>query len=176
MADDERLEAVVEGGAAMDRLWSPWRIGYIKGPHDDTGCIFCDKFGAPPEDDAGSLVLARGDHAFALLNAFPYNPGHIMVAPVRHTGDLESLSADELAGADRLIQASVRVLREVEAPHGFNIGMNLSRSAGAGIPDHLHWHVVPRWNGDTNFMSIVGQTRVLPELLADTYAHLRPHF
>lgn len=175
MGDDERT-ATHLGDHPMDRLWSPWRIGYIKGPHDDSECIFCDKHGAPAEDDAGSLVLAREERAFALLNAFPYNPGHIMVAPVRHTGDFEALSTEEMAAVDGLIQASIRALREVEAPHGFNIGMNLSRSAGAGIPDHLHWHVVPRWNGDTNFISIVGETRVLPELLADTYAHLRPRF
>jgi ATP adenylyltransferase len=176
MPDDARGERRPDAAGSMDRLWSPWRIEYIKGPHDDVGCIFCAKHGAPAADDASNLILARGEHAFALLNAYPYNPGHIMVAPVRHTGDFEALSADELADADRLTQASVRVLREAEAPHGFNIGMNLSRSAGAGIPDHLHWHIVPRWNGDTNFISIVGETRVLPELLAETFGRLKPLF
>ena len=165
------------GGAGPTQyLWSPWRIEYIKGPHDDDGCVFCDKAGAEPSQDAANLILARGPLAFALLNAYPYNPGHIMVAPVRHTGDFESLTADELADANRLIQASLRVLREAEAPHGFNIGLNLARAAGAGIPDHLHWHVVPRWGGDTNFISVVGETRVLPELLAETYARLAPLF
>jgi ATP adenylyltransferase len=155
-------------------LWSPWRIEYIKGPHDDSVCIFCDK--PAGDDDEANLILARNEHAFVLLNAYPYNPGHLMVAPLRHTGDLESLSADEARDADLLLKESVRVLREGEAPHGFNLGMNRSRTAGAGIPDHLHWHVVPRWNGDTNFMSIVGETRVLPELLAETYARLKPLF
>jgi len=164
------------GGGRTGYLWSPWRIDYIKGPHDDAACIFCDKLAAPRSEDPSNLILARGELAFAMLNAYPYNPGHIMVAPTRHTGDLESLAREELADADRLMQESLRVLREAEAPHGFNIGMNLSRSAGAGIPDHLHWHVVPRWNGDTNFISIVGETRVLPELLAETYARLQPLF
>jgi ATP adenylyltransferase len=157
-----------------DHLWSPWRIEYIRGLHDDGICIFCQKLAVA--EDPESLVLARNEQAFALLNAYPYNPGHIMVAPVRHTGDFESLAAPELADADRLLQETVRVLREGESPDGFNVGMNLSRSAGAGIPDHLHWHVVPRWNGDTNFISIVGETRVLPELLAESYARLKPLF
>ena len=157
-----------------DYLWSPWRIEYIRGPHDESTCIFCEKPAAG--DDETNLILARNDQAFALLNAYPYNPGHIMVAPLRHTGDFESLGASELADIDCLIQASVRALREAQAPHGYNVGMNLGRSAGAGIPDHVHWHVVPRWTGDTNFMSVVGDTRVLPELLSETYAHLRPLF
>jgi ATP adenylyltransferase len=168
----EPADVVATG--TLRHLWSPWRIEYIKGPHDDAGCIFCEK--PAGGDDAANLVLARRDGAFALLNAYPYNPGHIMVAPRRHTGDFESLQPAELADVDALIQESLRVLREAEAPHGFNIGMNLSRSAGAGIPDHLHWHIVPRWTGDTNFISIVGETRVLPELLAETYAALRPGF
>ena len=158
-----------------DHLWSPWRIEYIKGPHDDdAGCIFCEK--PAGDDDEANLILAKRGAAFALLNAYPYNPGHIMVAPRRHTGDFESLDAAELADVSALIQDSIRVLREAEEPHGFNVGMNLSRSAGAGIPDHLHWHIVPRWTGDTNFISIVGETRVLPELLAETYARLKPLF
>ena len=164
------------GAGGTQYLWSPWRIEYIKGPHDDAGCIFCEKVAAPISADAENLILHRGARAFALLNAFPYNPGHIMVAPVRHTGDFESLTPEEAGESTRLLQESLRVLREADAPHGFNVGMNLARSAGAGIPDHLHWHVVPRWNGDTNFISIVGETRVLPELLAETYARLRPLF
>jgi ATP adenylyltransferase len=167
-------EETAGGAGPTQHLWSPWRIEYIRGTHDPDTCIFCE--GIAGDDDAANLVLARAERAFALLNAYPYNPGHIMVAPVRHTGDLESLEAGELADIDRLMKESVRALREGEAPDGFNIGMNLSRSAGAGIPDHLHWHVVPRWSGDTNFISIVGETRVLPELLAETYARLRPLF
>ncbi len=158
----------------MQYLWSPWRMEYIEGVHDASACIFCERLEA--DDDPSNLILARAERAFALLNAYPYNPGHIMVAPARHTGDFESLGSDEMGDIDRLLRECVRVLREGEAPHGFNIGMNLSRSAGAGIPDHLHWHVVPRWTGDTNFISIVGETRVLPQLLAETYARLRPLF
>ncbi len=159
----------------MDRIWSPWRMEYIEAAKDEVdGCIFCD---LPARgEDAAVHILARGPHAFVMLNTYPYNPGHVMVAPFRHTGDLEDVSADELAGVDRLIQASVRALREEMEPHGFNVGMNLGRVAGAGIPGHLHWHVVPRWNGDTNFMPVVGGTRVLPELLDETYRKLLPRF
>ena len=152
-------------------LWSPWRIEYIKGPHDDTACIFCEKPAAG--DDETNLILARNEHAFVLLNAYPYNPGHVMVAPFRHTGDLESLSADEWRDTDLLLKESVRVLRQGEGPHGFNLGMNLSRTAGAGIPDHLHFHVVPRWNGDTNFMPVLGEVKVIGEHLEATLAKLR---
>ena len=159
----------------MDRLWSPWRMEYIeaaKGEPD--GCIFCD---LPAKgDDAATLILARGERAFVLMNSFPYNPGHLMVAPFRHTGDFEDLRDDELSDLDGLLKRSLRALREEMEPHGFNIGMNLGRVAGAGIPDHVHWHVVPRWNGDTNFMPVVGQTRVLPELLQETYRKLAPRF
>ncbi|HEX9122769.1 MAG TPA: HIT domain-containing protein [Actinomycetota bacterium] len=159
----------------MDRIWSPWRMRYIEAAKGEVeGCIFCDL----PEraDDAGVHILQRGSLAFAMLNTYPYNPGHVMVAPFRHTGALEALSPDELADVDRLLQASVRALREEMDPQGFNVGMNLGRVAGAGIPDHLHWHVVPRWNGDTNFMPVVGETRVLPELLDETYRKLLPRF
>ncbi|TMK30475.1 MAG: HIT domain-containing protein [Actinobacteria bacterium] len=159
----------------MERLWSPWRMEYIeaaKGEPD--GCIFCD---LPAKgDDAATLILARGERAFVLMNSFPYNPGHLMVAPFRHAGDFEELHDDELADIDALLKRSLRALREEMEPQGFNIGMNLGRVAGAGIPDHVHWHVVPRWNGDTNFMPVVGQTRVLPELLEETYRKLAPRF
>ena len=157
----------------MDRLWSPWRMEYIEAAKaEPEGCIFCD---LPAKgDDAATYILRRGEHGFVLLNSFPYNPGHVMVAPFRHTGDLEGLDPAELLDLDRLMQESIRALREEMAPHGFNVGMNLGRVAGAGIPDHLHWHVVPRWGGDTNFMPVVGQTRVLPELLDETYRRLAP--
>jgi ATP adenylyltransferase len=138
------------------------------------GCIFCE---LPARgDDAGARILRRNDHGFVMLNTFPYNPGHVMVAPFRHTGELDRLAPEELADLDRLLQICVRALREQMEPHGFNIGMNLGRVAGAGFPDHLHWHVVPRWNGDTNFMPVVGQTHVLPELVEETYRQLAPRF
>ena len=159
----------------MERLWSPWRMEYIEAAKDDPdGCIFCD---LPAKgDDAATLILSRGERAFVLMNSFPYNPGHLMVAPFRHTGEFEDLHGDELADIDALLKRSLRALREEMEPQGFNIGMNLGRVAGAGIPDHVHWHVVPRWNGDTNFMPVVGQTRVLPELLEETYRKLAPRF
>jgi ATP adenylyltransferase len=147
---------------------------YIESDHDGDDCIFCE--GLADGDDEGCYILAREGRAFAILNAYPYNPGHLMVAPTRHVGELEELDPEELADASGLLQRSIRVLKEVERPHGFNVGMNLGRVAGAGVPGHLHWHVVPRWNGDTNFMPVVGATRVLPELLGDTYAKLRPRF
>ncbi len=145
---------------------------YIRSAHEAGGCIFCD---LPARDeDAAALILARSERAFAMLNAYPYNPGHAMVAPLRHDGDFETLAADELAGCTRLLQRVMAAIREEMAPDGFNLGMNLGRVAGAGVPGHLHWHVVPRWNGDTNFMPVVGETRVLPELLAQTYERLAP--
>lgn len=161
----------------MDRLWSPWRMEYIaaaKEADDADGCIFCDL--PASGDDASVHILARAEHAFVILNTFPYNPGHLLVAPFRHTGDLEALEDAELHDVDRLLQRSVRALRDEMDPHGFNVGMNLGRVAGAGVPGHLHWHLVPRWNGDTNFMPVVGQTRVLPELLDETYGKLSPRF
>jgi ATP adenylyltransferase len=159
----------------VERLWSPWRMEYIRSARSpDEGCIFCDKPKAG--DDPGEYILARSNAAFAMLNAYPYNPGHLMVAPFRHIGDLEALEDRELADADALLRRSVRALREASTPAGFNIGMNLGRTAGAGVVDHVHWHVVPRWEGDTNFMPVIGETRVLPELLAETYATLKPLF
>jgi ATP adenylyltransferase len=157
----------------VERLWAPWRIEYVEAPHPhDEGCIFCGRLALG--DDEKALILTRSQLAFAILNAYPYNPGHLMVAPLRHVGELEALRPDELADASALLQRSVRALKEASGPDGFNIGLNLGRVAGAGVPGHVHWHVVPRWNGDTNFMAVVGETRVLPEALAATYAKLKP--
>lgn len=160
----------------VDRLWSPWRMEYIESTRDDEeeGCPFCGlvEGGA----DASNRVLARSKRAFVALAKFPYNPGHLLVLPVRHVGDLGELTPEENAEVAVLLERSVRALRAASDPHGFNIGLNLGRAAGAGLPDHLHWHVVPRWGGDTNFMPVLGKTRVLPELLEDTYEKLRPRF
>ncbi len=160
----------------MERLWSPWRMEYIRSAslEDQHGCIFCEL--PEDDDDRGSLILARSERAFVIMNKFPYNPGHLMVAPFRHTGEVEWLEDDEVLETGHLLQRAIRAMREAMQPHGFNVGMNLGRTAGAGIPDHVHWHVVPRWGGDTNFMPVVGQTKVLPELLDETYANLKPHF
>ena len=137
------------------------------------GCLFCE---LQVREDAEAFILAREERAFAVLNAFPYNSGHLMVAPVRHVADLDGLEPEELAHADRLLQRAVAALRDELSPDGFNLGMNLGRVAGAGVPGHLHWHVVPRWDGDTNFMPVVGETKVLPESLDDTWRRLRPGF
>lgn len=140
-------------------------------PSPDDGCIFCLVPDREPE-----RVLTRGSLAYVVLNKFPYNPGHLLIVPFRHVGDVVEATDDENVELQRLVQRSIAALRSVSEPHGFNVGMNLGSIAGAGIPDHLHWHIVPRWRGDTNYMPVVGQTRVLPELLADTATKLRPAF
>jgi len=138
---------------------------------EDEGCLFCEK---PKEgDDEKALILARSEKSFAMLNAFPYNSGHLMVAPLRHVGELEEAEDEESLDMQRLLQRCIKALREAMEPDGFNIGMNLGTVAGAGIPDHLHWHVVPRWTGDTNFMPVVGDAKVLPESLAESYGKVR---
>jgi ATP adenylyltransferase len=148
---------------------------YIQAAKDEVeGCIFC---ALPAKgDDAEARILGRGEHGFVMLNTFPYNPGHLLVAPFRHIGEVEDLTEGELVDLGRLLQAAIRALRLEMEPQGFNVGMNLGRVAGAGIPDHLHWHVVPRWSGDTNFMPVVGETRVVPELVEETYRKLAPRF
>jgi ATP adenylyltransferase len=158
----------------MDRLWTPWRMQYIETAREpsDSDCLFCHKLALGNDQEA--LILARSGTAFAILNAYPYNPGHLMVGPTRHAGELEDLPPEEMADAASLLQRSVRALKQVATPDGFNVGLNLGRVAGAGMPGHLHWHVVPRWNGDTNFMPVIGETKVLPELLEQTYAKLKP--
>lgn len=160
----------------MENLWAPWRMELIESEPRE-GCIFCllpAEEGA--EADRRNLVLARTAHSFALLNRFPYNNGHLMVVPRRHTADFAGLPAEELTDLDGLLQRSLSILTEAYAPAGFNLGMNLGRSAGAGIADHLHWHVVPRWNGDTNFMPVVADTKVMIEHLQASYDKLRPLF
>jgi ATP adenylyltransferase len=161
-----------------ERLWSPWRMEYIRRGEggEARGCVFCDVPAADAADDEANHLLARGEVSFVLLNAFPYNPGHLMAAPYRHVGDYEELTAGELAEMTAFTGRAIRAMREESGPHGFNLGMNLGQVAGAGIADHLHLHLVPRWGGDTNFMPVVGRTKVLPELLAETYQRLRPHF
>jgi ATP adenylyltransferase len=161
-----------------ERLWSPWRMEYIRRGDGDGqgGCVFCDLPPADPDRDGANHLLARGEVSFVLLNAFPYNPGHLMAAPYRHVGDNEELTAEELAEMRAFAVRANRAMREESGPHGINVGMNLGQVAGAGIADHLHLHLVPRWGGDTNFMPVVGRTKVLPELLDETYRRLRPHF
>ncbi len=157
----------------MERLWTPWRLAYVTGSGGSNGCVFCT---APDDDDAAPLMLFRGDTCFVILNLFPYNNGHLMVVPRRHIASLTAATSEELCEMMELTRRAEAALNESYAPHGINMGLNLGRPAGAGIVDHIHMHVVPRWNGDTNFMSVVGQTRVLPEELPQTAGKLRPIF
>lgn len=154
----------------MEQLWAPWRIEYILQP-DKSGCFLCQK---PKENkDESNLVLHRGRNNFILLNSFPYNPGHLMVAPYRHVGYLEELTDVEAKEHFDMVKLSIRLLNQVVKPTGFNIGMNLGKVAGAGVDDHVHTHIVPRWQGDTNFMPVISNTKVLPEALAATYQKLK---
>jgi ATP adenylyltransferase len=150
-------------------LWAPWRLEYIQQADEQPGCVFCRAADASDED---GLVVRRGDHAFVLLNKFPYSSGHLMVAPFRHVGDFAELSTDEAAEIHTLAAAALGSLTDVYAPEGFNLGWNLGRIAGAGVVDHVHQHVVPRWAGDTNFMPVLADVKVLPEHIAETRSRL----
>jgi ATP adenylyltransferase len=154
-------------------LWAPWRMQYVAGPRPG-GCILCDK--AKEDEDAKNFILARGPLTYVLLNIYPYNCGHLMIAPYRHVAVLESLSSEEKGEMIAWASTSERILREAFQAEGFNIGINIGKIAGAGIDGHLHMHVVPRWNGDTNFMPVLGETKVIPEHLEETYAKLVPHY
>jgi ATP adenylyltransferase len=157
----------------MERLWSPWRLAYVAGASGgDPGCIFCQT-NEPGRDE---LILVRGRVSYVILNLFPYNNGHLMVVPNRHVATLSSTTDDEQAELMRFMRHAEMALTEAYTPQGINIGINLGRPAGAGIVDHLHVHFVPRWNGDTNFMTAIGNTRVLPEDLSATRDRLRPIF
>ena len=163
----------------VERLWSPWRHDYIVKAGADTAetssCIFCDAQ-QNPDDDEKHFVLHRGRHNFVLLNLYPYISGHLMIAPYAHLGELDAAPQETTAEMMDLIKLSQTALREAYSPQGFNVGMNLGRAAGAGVADHIHAHVLPRWSGDTNFMSTVGETRVLSEDLPITYRKLRDRF
>jgi ATP adenylyltransferase len=155
----------------MERLWAPWRMQFIEELRDKgSGCIFCE-LGAEG-DDRSRLVLYRGKRCYAVMNRFPYNNGHLMVIPYRHIGDLAELTRDEHAALLGVCASSIRILGEVLGAEGFNCGFNFGQVAGAGIKDHVHLHVVPRWCGDANFMPILGDTRSMPEYLEETYDHL----
>ena len=158
---------------SVERLWSPWRLAYVTGASEAQGCIFCDALAAP---DAEPLILFRGDSCFVILNLYPYNSGHLMIVTNRHVAALAGLSSAELRELITLTQWAEIALTEAYRPQGLNIGMNLGRPAGAGVGDHLHVHLVPRWTGDTNFMTVVGEVRVLPEELAQSAQRLKPIF
>jgi ATP adenylyltransferase len=158
---------------AEQRLWAPWRLDYIKGPKPGE-CIFCA--GAGDDDDRARHIVHRGETCFVLLNAYPYANGHVMVAPYEHVPSIEPLEDDALLELMTLTRRSLAVLREVYAPEGFNIGINLGKIAGAGFDDHVHQHVVPRWGADNNFMPVIGDTRVLPQSLDDSWTQIREAF
>ena len=157
----------------MKQIWAPWRIQYIEMKKPE-GCILCEKPGQ--NSDAQNYILFRGDKNFIILNSYPYNPGHLMVSPYRHVANLEELSEEERHEHFEIVSRSIKVLWSVFNPGGFNIGINIGKAAGAGIDDHFHTHIVPRWQGDTNFMTTITDVRVLPEALADTYQKLKEKF
>jgi ATP adenylyltransferase len=149
-------------------LWAPWRLEYVQHADELVGCIFCE-----PQTE---LLIHAGELALLVLNKFPYSSGHLLVAPNRHVGDFGTLTEDEVLAIHRLATHGIAALRAEYGPHGFNVGWNLGRTAGAGIEAHVHMHVVPRWNGDTSFMPVLGDVKVLPEALEQTAERLRPHF
>lgn len=157
----------------LERLWAPHRLAYVTGDTaepDDAGCPFCS---IPDKDDADGLVVARGGSVYAVLNLHPYNPGHLMVVPYRHVAELEDLTDEETSGLADFTRRAVVAVKRASSPQGFNVGLNLGGVAGGSLADHLHQHVVPRWGGDANFMTVVGDTKVMPQLLAETADVLR---
>lgn len=160
-----------EAGARL--LWAPWRVAYVTGKKV-RGCILCIKIKG--KKDKEDYILYRGPHSFVILNTYPYNSGHLMVSPTRHLKDFETLTRDEKGDLLESLTLSITAVKKALHPDGMNIGMNLGRAAGAGVAGHIHIHVVPRWNGDTNFMPLLAETKVMPEHLMSTYERLRRHF
>ena len=159
----------------MEKLWAPWRMEYIQSSlMDDPGkCVFCLD---GDDEQTKKFIIFRGESAFVIMNKFPYNNGHLLVVPYRHIAEFNELGDDELLEMQRLMGKCIKALRETMHPHGFNIGMNLGRTAGAGIDDHVHYHIVPRWDGDTNFMPILGETKVVSEALEKSCQRLKKCF
>jgi ATP adenylyltransferase len=162
----------------MEIKFTPWRMNYIKGTGEPKGggCVLCDLHHADPQDDPHNLLLYRGQSCYVVMNLYPYNTGHLMVVPYEHTADLGNLVEACAIELFALTRRAIRCLEEAYHPHGHNLGMNLGRVAGAGIDEHLHMHIVPRWSGDTNFMPLVGGTKLVPEELHQTYLRLQPLF
>ena len=157
----------------MKQLWAPWRIEYIK-MEKPAECILCNK--PKQKDDAANYILYRGDKNFIIMNRYPYNSGHLMIAPYRHIANLEELTDEERHEHFEIVSRSVKILRQLFNPAGFNLGINMGKVAGAGIDDHIHTHIVPRWLGDTNFMPVIADTKVINEALAETYKKLQGKF
>lgn len=158
----------------MKVLWAPWRMEYIVSDHKGGNCIFCP--GDQRTDDDRRLILYVGSLTMVVMNRYPYNNGHLLVAPARHVASLELLSDNEMLHLLKTVRKSMRALNGLMKPEGFNVGLNLGRVAGAGVEEHMHFHIVPRWNGDTNYMSVLGDIRVIPEHIEETYRKLLPHF
>ncbi len=157
----------------MKQIWAPWRMKYIL-MEKAKGCILCEK--PRQNNDTTNFILYRGDKNFVMLNSYPYNPGHLMVAPYRHIANLEELTDEERNEHFEIVSRSIKVLKQVFNPTGFNLGINVGRIAGAGIDEHIHTHIVPRWQGDNNFMPVIADTKVVPEALAETYKKLNGKF
>ncbi|MFO7968175.1 MAG: HIT domain-containing protein [Archaeoglobaceae archaeon] len=157
----------------MDHIFAPWRIRYILGPKEE-GCIFCRY--QKENRDKENLLLYRGENNFVIMNRYPYNPGHLLIAPYRHVGDVTDLKPDELLDMMEQVRICEEIIRKVMEPDGFNIGINVGSVAGAGMEDHIHTHIVPRWDGDTSFMPVFGDVNVVPEALQETYDKLKPEF
>ena len=158
----------------MNHLWSPWRMEYLEGNNKQEGCVFCNA--QEMQDNAENLIAHRGKFSYVILNRFPYTSGHLLVNPYQHVTTLEELDPETRAEMMELTSRCTTVLKSIYTPQGFNIGVNMGAAAGAGVPAHLHFHIVPRWAGDTNFMSTLGQTRVLPEELEVTYERVKNGF
>jgi ATP adenylyltransferase len=155
----------------MDYLWTPWRYAYVSGTEKTAGCVFCD---APKEqDDAKMFIVHRGQHCYVILNAYPYTPGHVMIVPYAHLDELQKLPAEGANEMMALSQQMECLLRELYHPDGINLGMNIGKAAGAGIAGHIHMHVLPRWLADANFLSVIGETRILPETLDVTWKRMK---
>lgn len=159
----------------MDRLWAPWRIGYILGhAKKQSGCFLCEALSE--KDDKKNYILHRAEHCFVIMNLYPYNNGHLLVVPNSHVSDLDLLPPDGFCELMKMTQISVHILKQDMKPEGFNVGINIGKAAGAGLPEHLHIQIVPRWGGDTSFITVFDGARVMPELLDGTYDRLKPYF
>ena len=158
----------------MKQLWAPWRMAYINDDAKDAGCIFCTLY--RQDDQRSALVLAQTSHSVVIMNKYPYNNGHLLLAPKRHENNPDKLPSEEFIDLNEALRRSIEIVRSAFHPGGINLGMNLGKCAGAGIEDHLHWHLVPRWEGDANFMPVIAETRVMPQHLLDSYDRLQPFF
>jgi ATP adenylyltransferase len=159
----------------MDRLWAPWRMGYIlSNSKKQTGCFLCEA--VKQNDDRKTYILYHGKHSYVIMNLYPYNNGHLLIAPYAHVPDMNRLSLEDLTDLMKCTQESINILQQDMKPEGFNLGINIGKAAGAGLPEHMHIQIVPRWTGDTSSITIFDNTRVMPELLDETYERLRPYF